>query len=347
MDYTVQELLHNQSFRRMVKGAADMDEIKRWNRWIEANDGNRRKAKEATAEIAGFEFKSPQSSNISAEWNRLHRKIKKDRIKTSRSDRKGGGIHWLYRVAAILLIVGLTGVGVYMYSAKKHLNPEIAQIIKGKTIKTGPTERQTITFSDGSRIILNHHSTMSYQTGQSQGQTTKVELHGEAYFEAVKGSREFAVYTPDGVVRDVGTKFLVTVDKNHSRIVLQAGKVKINTKGQKDSSREITMKKGEMLSFNQSGIVSKKMVNPSFYTSWATGFMHFNHTSIRKFAGYVEKKFSVQVKIVNPKLKNIKIDGSIYFKSLAGLVRSVSKVIGVRAYQSKDGKIVYLGNPSQ
>jgi ferric-dicitrate binding protein FerR (iron transport regulator) len=111
----------------------------------------------------------------------------------------------------------------------------------------------------------------------------------------------------------------------------------------KSEAGEITMKKGEMLSFNQSGILSKEMVNPSYYTSWATGYMHFDHTALRKFAGYVERKFNVNVQITNPKLAHIKISGSIYFKSLSGLVRSVSKVVRIPAYQSKDGKTIYLG----
>jgi ferric-dicitrate binding protein FerR (iron transport regulator) len=336
----------------MVKGSAPSDEITHWNQWIEARDENRQKAKEAIAEIVGFEFSDEKRPDIAAEWNRLHRKIKKDGIKkkdvkTSENTRKVRGYEWVYRVAAILLILGLIGIGMYVYSSNKQLVPKVAQIIQKKIIKTGPDEQKTISFSDGSKIILNHNSSISYQTDALYGQKAKVKLDGEAYFQGVKDKAEFKVYTPDGIVQDVGTKFLVTVEKNHSRVVLQAGKVKIRIKNRKEDDREITMAKGEMLSFDQSNILGNKKVNPSYYTSWATGFMQFNHTSIQKFAGYVEKKFNVKVHIVSPELSNIRIDGSIYFKSLAGLVRSVSKVIGIPAYQSKDGKIVYLGNPSQ
>lgn len=72
--------------------------------------------------------------------------------------------------------------------------------------------------------------------------------------------------------------------------------------------------------------------------------MKFRQTSLQKFAGYVEKKFNVHVKFVDPTLKAIKISGSIYFKTLAGLVKSVSKVAMIPAYQSKDGQTIYLGN---
>lgn len=340
MDYTVQELIHNQSFCRLVKGKATEEEVKEWNAWIEASDEHRRIAKQATEEIVGFEFKDPKFPNIAKEWNRL-REETVERKEAKKYDNHQVGItrKWMSRAAAILLLVGLAGLGAYIYSQKKGLLPKVEQIAQTRTVKTGPHDRKKIAFSDGAKIILNSRSSITYQVNSSPHQARKVVLHGEAYFEAVEGQSEFAVHTPDGIIRDIGTKFLVTVGKDHSRVVLQAGKVEVNIEDQK-----ITMKKGELLSFDRTRILNRKTVNPSYYTSWATGFVKFHDTSLKEFANFVEKKFSVDVKITNSKVASIKISGSIYFKSLKGLIKSVSKVAMISNHQSKNGETIYLGN---
>ena len=346
MDYTVRELIHNQSFRRMVKGEANPSEIDRWNCWIEASGENRRKAKEAIAEIVGFEFRDFASTDLESEWDRLRNYTVRS-SKLTNSNKSSSGLKWVYRVAVILILGVMVGIGTHIYSEKESNHTSVKQITQKKTIKTGANEQKTVIFSDGSKITLNSNSQMTYSLGVLHNKTIKVVLRGEAYFTANdpgKSKRVFAVHTPDGIIRDLGTKFLVSVQKNHSRVVLQSGKVEVDPKNESEVHSGVKLKKGEMLLFNQSSILNKKMVNPTYYTSWATGSMHFNHTTLKKFAGFVEKKFNVDVQIVNPKLDSIKIDGSIYFKSLAGLVRSVSKVAMVPAYQSRNGKIVYLGN---
>jgi ferric-dicitrate binding protein FerR (iron transport regulator) len=344
MDYTVHELMHNQSFRRMVKGEADADEINRWNHWIEADDEHRQTAKEAIAEITGFEFRGPEAPDMTAEWDRLGKAtIHKNHTTSSKSHNRRNDFRWLYRVAAILLLAGLMGAGIFMYAKNHHLISPAKQIAQGKTVSTASNEQQTIAFADGSKITLNSHSTISYQSGALHHQSRKVQLRGEAYFSSSKGAREFTVHTSNGTIRDIGTKFMVKVEKDHSEVVVQKGSVEIRTKEHKSDAQKITMKKGEMLSFDRTHVLSKKMVNPTFYTSWATGYMQFNQTSLQKFAGYVEKRFNVNVQITKPKLAHIKLDGSIYFKSLTDLIQSVSKVMMIPAHQSKDGKTVYLG----
>lgn len=225
MDYTVQELIHNQSFRRMVKGEAGKEEIDRWNLWIEVSDENRQKAKQATTEIVGFEFKGLEAPNIAAEWNRLRKvTVSKKRKKSPVFYRRNDGMQWLYRVAAVILLAGLTVVGIYIYYQNTQHQSRTKQISQAKTIKTGTNEQKTIAFSDGSKIILNSNSKITYQLGVYHNHPTKVILQGEAYFEAVKNKAEFAVYTPDGIIRDVGTKFLVTVQKNVHRWYYKRGK---------------------------------------------------------------------------------------------------------------------------
>jgi len=337
----------------MVQGTAEADEIREWDRWIEESAQNRENARLAMVEISGFEFDDPTQPDKEKEWKRLYNSTvgKSGFTSLKRYHGNSSSIQWIYRVAAMLILGALVGMGIYMYSGNSNQSStQIAQITQQKTITAGSGEKKTIKFSNGSKIVLNSNSAVKY-TIADQEPTINVLLEGEAYFDAKGGENQtapvFNVETPDGVIKDIGTKFLVLVQRDRSQVVLQEGEVHVSTKNQADSTQSVSMKAGQMLEFNKSKILTKKNVNSSFYTSWATGSMRFDHTTIKEFAGFVAQRFDVNVKVVDPKLANIKIDGGVYYRSLEELVRSVSKVAGIPVYQSADRDTVYIGNKNQ
>ncbi|WP_142713539.1 FecR family protein [Fodinibius sediminis] len=333
----------------MVKGTAGPGEIRRWNQWMEATDQNRAIAKEAIAEIAGFGFDDPGEVDVQAEWIRLHGSTVGKKGGAFRSVRsRTSSVSWILRVASILIVGGMIGFGLFFYGQDDSSSTRVEQITQERTVRTDQGEHKTIKFSNGSRIIVNSNSALTYRLGLLHNQTIEVVLEGEAYFDAESDSSRkepmFAIHTPDGDIRDIGTEFLVTVSEDYSRVVLQEGEVQINPGGKGNDEPAVALKKGEMLAFDESEVISRKTVNATFYTSWATGFMQFDETTIQEFAQYVEQRFRVQVQLTDPRLTDIKIDGGVYFRSLEELVRSVSEVALIPVYQSADRETVYIGD---
>ncbi len=347
--YSVEQLIHNPSFRRTVYGTAGTDEIQKWNSWIESSNENREKARKAAAQISGFIFKNDSCIDVDDEWNRLQESIRAEKDVDGTSPRKvRTPVQWIYRVAAALLMAGMVGAGVYFFSMSEQSPNQLEQITKFRTIETGPGERKTLEFSNGSKIEINSNTRLSSEISSVNHETIEVKLDGEAFFESGNNpstvNPSFEVKTPDGIVRDIGTKFLVRVQNNHSEVILEEGSVDIRQMSVTDTTDIIKMKKGEMISFNGSYVKDRKIVNTTFHTSWATGFLQFDETPLISFAHYLEERFDVDVQILDPALKNNKLDGGIYFYSLAELVRSVSKVLEFPAKQSHDKQSVYFGN---
>lgn len=349
-NYTIAELIQEPSFRRVVKGTAEKEEIDRWSLWMEASGENREKAKEAASVIAGFSFDIPNQPDVEKEWAKLYKDTfgrKGQRIGSGTSATGGAFLKWIYRIAAVLVLGVCVGYATYIYSGTDQIT-KVEQITQERTVKSGPGEQKTVKFSDGSKIIMNSNSTLTYQVGLLQNQTVKVVLEGEAYFDAESDSSQkepvFEVHTPDGIIRDIGTEFLVRVEEDRSKVVLQEGEVEVNTKDKGQSEHKVAIKAGEMLEFDKSSVLLRKSVNATLYTSWATGFMEFSGTSIQEFAAFVERRFDVKVQITNPEVAAMTLDGAVYFESMAGLVRSVSEVTKIPVYQSKDRKTVFIGN---
>lgn len=334
----------------MAEGTANPEEIKRWSAWIESSDKNREKAREALSEIAGFKFSQSDTPDVEREWMALFEETVGEQNETPvRSSHKDSGIRWIYRVAAVLLLVGTVVLSVYMQDTSRGSGTELKQITQKETILTAEGQQKTLTFTNGSKeakVILNSSSSITYNMGLIEDQPIQVTLRGEAFFDVEKGfsngNPAFSVSTPDGIIEDLGTEFLLTTEKDRSRVVLQEGSV--NVRSLDDEDRKFEVRTNEMVEFSNSEIIKQETVNSTFYTSWATGSMRFEQTKISTFAEYVEQRFPVEVKIVEPELSDITLEGAVYFKSLEGLVRSISDITQVPVYQSENGDTIYIGN---
>src|SRR5699024_2168941 len=101
--YTVAELVHDASFRRIVEGTASPDEIQRWTRWRAASGRDRRAAKKAAADIAGFGFTTPELPGVEGEWRRLDKNISAKQVRGHKKEYRNSNdnyfLTWIFRVA--------------------------------------------------------------------------------------------------------------------------------------------------------------------------------------------------------------------------------------------------------
>ncbi|WP_296312758.1 FecR family protein [Winogradskyella sp. UBA3174] len=94
-------------------------------------------------------------------------------------------------------------------------------------IETGFGEQKTITLLDGSEVILNSKSKISYSKDEWQDNRL-LTLEGEAYFKVKKGET-FTVKTNNGSVRVLGTQFNVNATNDFFDVVCYEGKVGVKT----------------------------------------------------------------------------------------------------------------------
>ena len=288
-EYTVQDLVQDPSFLRFAKGIASVEETEEWDRWIEHTLQNRAKSKAAISEIVGFEFKNELAPDIEKQWALLYKKTAGDQKKESRR-LTGRELNWIVRAVAVLILVSTVWAGSHLFSNDGMPVTQLEQLIEETTLRTAENEQKIMRFSNGSSIVLNSNSTITYSTGQVNSQTIQVFLDGEAWFVADDDpglpGPAFSISTPNGIIEDIGTEFLVSVGDTGSRVVVQEGVVEIfPSRHQADFNppnyKEISSyraEKGELIEFTHENILDRRNVNTTFYTSWATGFMqHARH----------------------------------------------------------------------
>lgn len=351
-NYSLEELVDSKSFKDWVLDQATDTDTRYWNNWIKKSEVNRRLAIKAVHEIFGFSFSQPELPDLDEEWAKVLKTANQSHTSGLRLIPASGRlVHFISRAAAAILILVTVGIGAYVTS-KMYSRPqkEMASLFD-QTISTGNNQIKTVDLPDGIKISLKSNSTIKYVNGWISSHRIRVKLDGEAYFSIVREKKvngpEFEVITPQGVIKDIGTKFDVTAARNRTRVVLEEGSVQIDPKGKTKlyGGRKIEMKPGEMVFLSTTEGFTKKEVNPTLYTSWATGHLLFDNTSVSKFAERIHEMYDVKVVISNNRLKNKELNGSVYYRDLPGLVKAVSQVLDAPVYRSGKGDSIFIGRP--
>ena len=348
-NYTVEELIQNDSFRRWATGKASDKEEKKWNQWVKLHEENRFLAKNATEAIVGFAFQSSGVPAVDQEWEKVHKRIEKLSHPGFPFDhRPGTRYSWLYAAAAVVLVSILVGISIYTGLWRIGGTRQQVASVKAETIKTGSEEQKTITLSDGSTIILNANASITYYDGWDRGKDVRVRLDGRAYFSILHKNKsdrpELQVVTSQGVIRDLGTQFFVSANRKNTTVVLEEGSVSVESKSNKNvkPQRRLNIKPGELVEVSNNGNMKKKSVNPTLYTSWATGVLQFNYTPVIEFARRIEQMYNIRV-VVNPELSSKELNGAVYYRSIGELVKTVSQVLEAPVYRSESGDTIYIG----
>lgn len=167
----------------------------------------------------------------------------------------------------------------------------------------------TITLPDGSKVILNAGTTISYPNAFVT-QNREVKIAGEAYFEIVHNAdHPFIVKTEHIDIEVLGTQFNVKAYDNEEQIEvsLSEGKVAVHVE---DLNRRSFLNPGEQAYYNkQTKTLSTRTVNITHYTSWKDGEYYFRALPLKEIASQLERIFNVRIYITSPELQNILLTG--------------------------------------
>ena len=163
-----------------------------------------------------------------------------------------------------------------------------------------------IILADGSIVMLNAASSLEFPS-QFSGQTRKVKLQGEAFFEVSHNANQpFIVENQLQTVTVLGTKFNIKAYENNKLITsLIEGKVEVAT-----ASGKITLLPGEQ-AINSSGDLSHLKVFTKATTAWKEGRLAFEREPLSEIMAKVARWYNIEVVFEDEALKEKSFTGSI------------------------------------
>ncbi|TKG96446.1 DUF4974 domain-containing protein [Puteibacter caeruleilacunae] len=164
---------------------------------------------------------------------------------------------------------------------------------------------------DGSTVILNSGSTLSYSPSFAQGERI-VHIEGEAFFDVTHDDEnQFIVKTNSVNVNVHGTRFNVEAydEDDFVKTTLVTGSVSITDKKGKGLA---LLHPSEMALFDrQRRSLNISKVDTDNYASWKQGVVTFKNEPLADLARKIERWYNVEIVIRNTKLYQEKYMGTI------------------------------------
>lgn len=299
------------SFMNWINKSNEADTSK-WNAYFNANPQHIE-----MAEIAKFSIQNIHPSPIvkdvakgSAALSALHEKIA---ISNNQKITSSYSKFWKF-AAFLLLIIALSIYGYTVFNSKGD-----------QIIWANQEEQQELELADGTKVILNAYSTLSY----FEKEIRNVNLTGEAYFEVTKKpstNAPFQVKTEDLLVTVLGTKFNVNSENGQTSVYLDEGKVRLSL-GEK-SEQEIEIKPGELVSYSkqQDKILENRKANSLEKTAWKEKVLLFDETSISKVLETVSLVYGVTFETNLPDKKDQLFTGGLPVNDLNITLQTLKEI---------------------
>lgn len=227
--------------------------------------------------------------------------------------------------AAIALICILS------WSAYQYMKP--IELLTTSTL----AETKTIQLPDGSKVILNHFSSLTYPKEFSD-KSRIVNLNGEAYFEVYKDKKHPFVVNTDAInVEVLGTHFNVRAYKNSDEIKTSLFEGSVSVKD-KDNSSFIVLKPNESAIYNKTNkkIIHETFQNISKEIAWRDGVLIFNDLPLQEIARQLSNSFGVTIKITDHSLQNYKLTARFNNKESLEQILDLLQIAGGFNYSQKD-----------
>ena len=258
--------------------------------WLELQEENRAIFSKLTSYYKNDE--SVLSDFKNEVWEDVNRKL-------SGTNKEGfapsSSIGWaiILKIAAVLVILSASVLIANQFQTDSQ--PKSEDVIVGTILKEAPLGMKITTkLPDGSLVYLNSGSKISYPE-EFQGQTRKVSLEGEAFFEVKHNPKKpFLVNMGDNEVRVLGTSFNIRSYAIDSAVYVSvaSGRVSYSI----PSGDEVILEPDRMATYIPSkGSLTTDEVNELQAFGWKSKELYFNDLTLDKVVTELERWYGVEI----------------------------------------------------
>jgi transmembrane sensor len=237
--------------------------------------------------------------------------------------------------AAVLLIAIISA---WYILAQKHQDVEKTVFSRNEVIRqTGPEHfsgKQYVRLPDGSTVLLNEKSDLSYNYTLSSGQGLReVYLAGEGYFDIHHDvSRPFLVHIGDLTVRVLGTAFNVKAysGDNEVQIAVTRGKVEVI----RDDKNYGVITPDEQIIINTlTDEYAQSRVDSESVTSWKNNYLVIDNLDIEDAIQLIANKYDVSIEINDRSLRKHRVTATfLNNENLEHVLMVLCEVINAKYY---------------
>ncbi len=316
---------------RYLSGEAAGEEKYAFEQWLKEKPENAELFREYSNLWKQMDKVGPVAGiDLETEWRKLETAINKlDAIPVARihSGRKIKSLAVRITVAAVfVLILSLGGIFITRFT--------------GYTSILTDNNTKNVILPDGSRVTLNHYSSLEYKK-RFRRDMRKVVLEGEAFFEITRDeNRPFLIGTEGVEIRVLGTSFNVNAYKKNSEIevIVSTGEVALTKSG--ETPQTIILKPGSKGVFSRSdqslrisGEIDRN------YLAWKTRNFVFEDQPLIEVVRILNRVYGKEIIIASDSLKDARITTTFNDLTLEAILNVLSATLNLNA-EEINGRIL-------
>lgn len=191
------------------------------------------------------------------------------------------------------------------------------------TVETQPGQHRQLAFADGTRLSLDADSVARV----SDNLPPRIELlRGQLYLDvnhASSGRLEVRAGTTR--IRDIGTRFTVSLRNGQGRVAVAEGQVEV-----KDAQRLLMLFAGRGADFGPQGIVGERAIADADIAPWRNGQWRFAATPLTELADELARQQRIRLDIPDPKVAALTVSGSFPISEPDRVLWAVAQVHGLK-----------------
>ncbi|MNK03639.1 fec operon regulator FecR [compost metagenome] len=224
------------------------------------------------------------------------------------------------------------------------------------TLATTNGETFRVRLPDGSLVVLNAASSLTYPTHLNQDQERRVKLYGEAYFEVAKvmvkqkgpGSKEsvirkpFIVSTDKQQVEVLGTHFNINsyADELNTKTTLLEGSVKVASL---DAGRHSSILKPGQQAVSRAEMFLITEVNIAQAVAWKNGTFDFDNEDIQSVMRKISRWYNVEVEFEGSVSKE-RFNGALSRQKNISQMLKMLESTGVVHFKIEGRRVIVINN---
>lgn len=207
------------------------------------------------------------------------------------------------------------------------------------SLRTGAGEKSEVTLPDGSTVLLNERSELTYAKPFEE---RKVTLVGEAFFQVARvDGKSFAIEAEGATTTVLGTSFNVRAYPSESKVEVsvKTGKVALRKTG--DESRQVILEAGQAGAYNkQENTVGETLISNA--DAWKTSRLEFDSIPMSAVVEALERYFDIDIEVANPRILKCTFQGRFEKPELQQVLQTLEFTMMLEA-DKQNGTYVLAG----
>jgi len=242
-----------------------------------------------------------------------------------------------WAVAASVLILISAGV---FWTVRMDFSVESLPVTELAT--TQYTGKQVVNLPDGSTVILNEGSRLSFSESFGK-EKREIQFSGEGYFDiAHDPDRSFLIHTGEVTTTVLGTAFNLMAYEDQPRITVavERGEVAV---GDENRLYEKILPSEQLVVNKRTRKYEKEAADLSKVLAWKDQFLILAETTIEEAAELIGARYHLQVKIRNEEVRNCLINAAfMHGETIDQVLRVICGVLQAE-YSRVDNTVEIIG----